>query len=61
VASHPHPSGEPKIFTENDWNDESVRQVEQLGKEAMGADKYCASKTLSEKGEWDAVVFVASD
>ena len=40
------------MFTENDWNDESVRQVEQLGKEAMGADKYCASKTLSEKGEW---------
>ena len=60
MASHPRPSGEPKKFTENDWNDESVRQVEQLGKEAMGADKYCASKMLSEKGEL-RVAFVASD
>ena len=51
MASHPDPSGIPKKFTEDDWNDESVRQVEKLGKEAAGTDKYCASKTLSEKGE----------
>ena len=50
MASHPDPSGLPKTFTEDDRNDVSVREVEKLGKEANGADKYCASKTLSEKG-----------
>jgi hypothetical protein len=50
VASYPDPSRVPKKFTEDNWNDESVRQVERLWKEATGVDKYCASKTLSEKG-----------
>ncbi|KAG9088260.1 hypothetical protein FRC06_002150, partial [Ceratobasidium sp. 370] len=39
------------VFTENDWNTYSVRQVEEKGKEA-GNDIYRASKVLAERAAW---------
>ena len=47
VASCPDPDRVPKMFTEDDSNE----LVERLGKEAIGADKYSASKMLPEKSE----------
>ncbi|KAJ7596322.1 D-lactaldehyde dehydrogenase [Mycena floridula] len=44
---------ESKVFSEKDWNNLSVKNVKEQGKEASGADKYCASKTLAEKAAWD--------
>ncbi|QRV79239.1 D-lactaldehyde dehydrogenase [Ceratobasidium sp. AG-Ba] len=43
------------IYTENDWNELSVREVEEKGKGAAGGDKYRASKTLAEKAAWAEV------
>ncbi|CAE7215609.1 unnamed protein product [Rhizoctonia solani] len=40
------------VFTENDWNTFSLREVEAKGKAAAGGDKYRASKTLAEKAAW---------
>lgn len=40
------------IFTENDWNNLSVKEVETKGKDASPADAYRASKTLAEKAAW---------
>ena len=37
------------VFTESDWNDESVRKVHTKGRDALGLDKYKASKVLSER------------
>jgi hypothetical protein len=45
-----HVSPEPKIFSEVDWNDQSVKQVEEQGRKALGVAKYRASKTLAERG-----------
>ncbi|KAJ7589009.1 hypothetical protein C8J56DRAFT_1075343 [Mycena floridula] len=44
---------EPKLFTENDWNEQSIQLVEQLGRDAPAGLKYFASKTLAEKAAWD--------
>ncbi|CCO29407.1 Putative uncharacterized oxidoreductase C513.07 [Rhizoctonia solani AG-1 IB] len=44
------PSG--TVFTENDWNTFSLREVETKGRAAAGGDKYRASKTLAEKAAW---------
>ena len=45
-----HTSPEPKIFSEVDWNEESVKEVEVHGIKAPGGSKYRASKTLAERG-----------
>lgn len=42
----------PSVFTEDDWNEESVKKVEQLGRDASGLDKYGASKAMAEHREW---------
>ncbi|KAG9100179.1 methylglyoxal reductase (NADPH-dependent) gre2 [Ceratobasidium sp. UAMH 11750] len=39
------------VFTEDDWNTYSVKQVEEKGKDA-GNDMYRASKVLAEKAAW---------
>ncbi|KAF8601441.1 D-lactaldehyde dehydrogenase [Ceratobasidium sp. AG-I] len=39
------------IFTDDEWNDWSVKQVEEKGRNA-GNDKYRASKVLAEKAAW---------
>ncbi|KAI0076363.1 NAD(P)-binding protein [Panus rudis PR-1116 ss-1] len=43
---------EPRIFTENDWNEQSTNEVETKGKAAEPVHKYCASKTLAERAAW---------
>ncbi|KAF8880894.1 hypothetical protein CPB84DRAFT_1851708 [Gymnopilus junonius] len=45
---------EPKEFSEKDWADSVVKEVEELGaKDDTTARVYRASKTLAEKGAWD--------
>ncbi|KAB5590688.1 D-lactaldehyde dehydrogenase [Ceratobasidium theobromae] len=40
------------VFTDDDWNTWSVRQVEEKGRDA-GHDKYRASKVLAEQAAWE--------
>lgn len=40
-------------FSEVDWNELSVREVEEKGRDAANSDKYHASKTLAERAAWD--------
>ena len=44
---------EPKTFSEADWNERAIREVETKGAAASAVDKYCASKTLAERAAWD--------
>ncbi|KAL6299273.1 NAD-P-binding protein [Sparassis latifolia] len=46
---------EPHVFTELDWNNKSVKEVEEKGRNAAGSDKYMASKTLAERAAWDFI------
>lgn len=43
----------PRVFSELDWNNQSVRAVEENGRDALPGVKYRASKTLAEKAAWD--------
>jgi len=43
----------PKIFTEDDWNEQSIQLVEKQGKAAGSVVIYMAGKTLAEKTAWD--------
>ncbi|CAL1709333.1 unnamed protein product [Somion occarium] len=43
---------EPKVFTEKDWNNKAIEEVETKGKDADQIEKYTASKTLAEKAAW---------
>jgi nucleoside-diphosphate-sugar epimerase len=45
-----YPPSKPTVYTENDWNHAVVAKVDILGRNALGKDKYAASKTLAEKG-----------
>jgi len=40
----------PTVFSEADWNDLAVKEVEDKGRAAPDPVKYLASKTLAEKG-----------
>ncbi|KAH7337250.1 hypothetical protein B0J17DRAFT_700339 [Rhizoctonia solani] len=42
------------VYTDDDWNTWSVKQVEEKGRDA-GWDKYRASKILAERAAWDEV------
>ena len=42
-----------RVFTESDWDDENVRKVHSKGRDALGLEKYQASKVLSERAAWD--------
>jgi nucleoside-diphosphate-sugar epimerase len=44
------PPPKPTIFSENDWNVTSPKQVEEQGSNAAPLTVYRASKTLAEKG-----------
>ena len=39
-------------YTEKDWNEDSVKQVEEKGTEVAGSDSYRASKTMAEQALW---------
>ncbi|KAJ3719624.1 D-lactaldehyde dehydrogenase [Lentinula guzmanii] len=45
----------PRIFSEDDWNTQSVAWVERDGKDAHPITKYRASKTLAEQAAWKFV------
>ncbi|KDQ65078.1 hypothetical protein JAAARDRAFT_28742 [Jaapia argillacea MUCL 33604] len=42
----------PQIFSELDWNEQAVKDVEENGRDALGRNKYRASKSLAEKSAW---------
>ena len=42
----------PVTFSEEDWNNYSINEVETKGDKATNPDKYRASKTLAEKAAW---------
>ena len=44
---------EPKVFTEADWNEAAIKEVETKGKDASPIDAYMASKTLAERAAWN--------
>ncbi|KAF9064340.1 hypothetical protein BDP27DRAFT_166490 [Rhodocollybia butyracea] len=44
---------ERKVFTELDWNEQSLEEVQQQGKNANQGAKYRASKTLAERAAWE--------
>ncbi|KAK7045109.1 D-lactaldehyde dehydrogenase [Favolaschia claudopus] len=44
---------EPKTFSEFDWNEQSVQEVTEKGRDAAQMSKYRASKVLAEKAAWD--------
>ncbi|KAJ7737805.1 D-lactaldehyde dehydrogenase [Mycena maculata] len=46
-------SSSAAVLSELNWNDEDVKEVEEKGRAAGPAVKYCASKTLAEKAAWD--------
>jgi hypothetical protein len=45
-----------QTFSEVDWNEQSVEEVEEQGIKAPGISKYRASKTLAEKGKLDVLI-----
>ncbi|KAL4253690.1 NAD(P)-binding domain superfamily protein [Abortiporus biennis] len=45
----------PKTFNEENWNNLSIQEVEEKGKDALNSNKYRASKTLAEKAAWKFV------
>ncbi|KAF8148636.1 hypothetical protein B0H34DRAFT_736338 [Crassisporium funariophilum] len=52
-ASVMSPPDKPTVFSERDWNEKSIREVEQQGKKSPPMTIYRASKTLAEKAAWD--------
>ncbi|KAJ7490833.1 D-lactaldehyde dehydrogenase [Mycena latifolia] len=48
-------STEPQVLSELDWNDQSVKEVEEKGRAAAAGVKYRASKVLAERAAWDFI------
>ncbi|KAI0653483.1 NAD-P-binding protein [Cubamyces menziesii] len=42
----------PGVYTEEQWNDQAIRTVEEQGKDAPRIIKYNASKALAERAAW---------
>ncbi|TRM58179.1 hypothetical protein BD626DRAFT_410903 [Schizophyllum amplum] len=53
VASILEARSSPTVFTDKDWNQASIDEVEKHGKNATSAAIYRASKTLAEKAAWE--------
>ncbi len=47
------PSPDPHIFSEEDWNEASIAEVKEKGRDASAPGKYRASKTLAERAAWE--------
>ncbi|KAG2007013.1 D-lactaldehyde dehydrogenase [Coprinopsis cinerea AmutBmut pab1-1] len=43
----------PKTFSEKDWNEGSLKEVKEKGRDTAVLTKYQASKTLAERAAWD--------
>ena len=41
-----------RVFNDDDWNESSIREVEQKGRAAAPIDKYRASKVHAERAAW---------
>ncbi|KAH6904342.1 D-lactaldehyde dehydrogenase [Coprinopsis sp. MPI-PUGE-AT-0042] len=52
ITNFPAPEG---VFSEKDWNDESIKHAAENGEGADPSIVYCASKTLAEKAAWQFV------
>lgn len=48
-----NPTTEPRVLDETVWNEASVRECREKGRDASPLDKYRASKTLAERAAWD--------
>ena len=51
----------PRVWSEEDWNTTSLKEVEEKGKDASPIDKYRASKVLAERTAWDFVKAKGAD
>lgn len=49
AAAVVHNSPEPLLLSEKDWNEQSPKEVEELGAKATPLAQYRTSKTLAEK------------
>ena len=47
------PTPDPRVFSEADWNEASIAEVNEKGRDASGPAKYRASKTLAERAAWE--------
>lgn len=56
-----HTSPSPKKFSELDWNEQSIKEVEEKGKEAASIHQYRASKTLAERGRLDVCIYAVRE
>lgn len=45
----------PRVFSEENWNEVSPREVETKGREAAQIDKYRTSKIFAERAAWEFV------
>ncbi|THU84023.1 D-lactaldehyde dehydrogenase [Dendrothele bispora CBS 962.96] len=43
----------PTVFSEENWNEQSPRDIEEQGRSAPAITKYRASKALAERAAWD--------
>ncbi|KZP17065.1 NAD(P)-binding protein [Athelia psychrophila] len=41
-----------RVFSELDWNEQAIKEVQEKGKDALPGNKYRSSKTLAEKAAW---------
>ncbi|TIC58043.1 NAD(P)-binding protein [Wallemia mellicola] len=55
IAAIFEPTTEEVVFTEESWNEFSIRQVNEKQDKATPADIYRASKSLAEKAAWEYV------
>ena len=53
VAAVVTPSPNPSTFSEEDWNEDSIVEIKEKGKDASPIAKYRASKTLAERTAWE--------
>ena len=46
------PLSKPTVFSEQDWNLNVIKEVQEMGDKSPPSTPYRASKTLAEKGEF---------
>ena len=49
------PSPQPRVYTEADWNEASMRDIEEQGAAAKPVEMYRASKGFAERAAWKFV------
>jgi len=46
-----------EVYDENDWADEAIKSVNELGRAAPSLAKIRAAKALAERGAWALIIF----